>query len=172
MNLQSIARASTSARAMAAGLVLSAGGTAFVVTNEGGSHQRVYLDSVGLPTVCVGHMDRSLTVGDIYSQSDCDRFFLQDTSASVRAVKRLVKVPLHQSEFDTLVDFVFQFGEGAFARSTLLVYVNQGRYDLAAKEFPKWRFAGGKDCKVRKSNCYGVYDRALRRAALFTSEHQ
>lgn len=171
MNLQSMSRLPKAVRAVAAGLVLSAGGTAFVVNNEGGARQRVYLDSVGLPTVCVGHMDRSMVVGALYTRSDCDKLFALDSLNAVQAVRRLVRVPLYQSEFDALVDFVFQFGEGAFARSTLLAHINARRYDLAALEFAKWRFAGGKDCKIRANGCYGVYDRSLRRATLFTSEH-
>lgn len=152
-------------------LTLSGAGAGFIVMNEG-SHQRVYLDSVGYPTVCVGHMDKTMVVGTLYTQAQCDKFFLDDTDIAIRTVRTLVKVKLYQSEFDTLVDFVIQYGPGRFAKSTLLKQINAGNYALAALEFTKWRFAGGKDCKIRKNNCYGVYDRALRRATLFVSEHE
>lgn len=43
-----------------------------------------------------------------------------------------------------LVSFVFNVGEGQFKRSTMLRLLNQGKYDAAANEFPKWKFDNGK----------------------------
>lgn len=36
-----------------------------------GFHQEVYNDPVGLPTVCVGRMDRSLKLGQKFSIEEC-----------------------------------------------------------------------------------------------------
>jgi len=60
------------------------------------------------------------------------------------AVNRLVKVELTQNQFDMLVSFVFNVGEGQFKRSTLLRLLNQGDYEGAANELPKWKFDNGK----------------------------
>ena len=62
----------------------------------------------------------------------------QDTQAAADAVNRLVTVPLKQPEFDALVDFVFNLGIGAFARSTMLKDINAGNFAAAAMQFPLW----------------------------------
>ena len=69
---------------------------------------------------------------------------MMDMTYAAQAVDRLVKVPLTQNQFDALVSFVFNIGDGAFAASTLLRYLNKGRYQEAAVEFMRWIHAGGK----------------------------
>jgi lysozyme len=61
------------------------------------------------------------------------------------AVNRLVKVPLAQNQFDALVSFMFNIGEGAFERSTLLKKLNRGEYIAVPGELMKWTKAGGKE---------------------------
>lgn len=60
-----------------------------------------------------------------------------------RAVTRLVRVPLTDGQFGALVSFAFNLGAGRLQSSSLLRHVNNGRFDLAAEEFPKWVMAGG-----------------------------
>jgi lysozyme len=71
-------------------------------------------------------------------------YFRQDLVKFENAVKRRVEVELEQEQFDALVSFVYNVGEGNFARSTLLKKLNKGDFEGAAKEFPKWRRSGGK----------------------------
>lgn len=60
------------------------------------------------------------------------------------AVNRYVSVPLQQNQFDALVDFCYNAGAGNLRTSTLLKYVNSGKFELAAEEFGKWVMGGGK----------------------------
>ena len=53
-------------------------------------------------------------------------------------------VPLTQNEFDTLADFAFNAGCGAFAGSTMLKLLNAGNYAGAAGQFELWDHAAGK----------------------------
>jgi lysozyme len=66
---------------------------------------------------------------------DADRF--------ERAVNRLVRVALGQGQFDALVSFAFNVGEGALAASTLLKKVNLSDFEGAAAEFDRWTRAAG-----------------------------
>lgn len=59
------------------------------------------------------------------------------------AVHHLVAVRLDRSEYDALVDFVYNLGIDAFARSTLLRKLNAEDYAGAAAEFDRWVQANG-----------------------------
>jgi GH24 family phage-related lysozyme (muramidase) len=60
------------------------------------------------------------------------------------AVRRLVKVPLAAYQYDALVSFCYNCGEGNLAKSTLLKKVNNKEFEAAAQEFKKWNKGGGK----------------------------
>lgn len=130
-------------RALVTALSLSVSGLSLIQKHEGLSFG-VYLDPVGLPTVCWGHMDMRLKVGTQYSRASCEAFLKEDSQTAQEAIRDLVKVPLTQNQFDALVSLVFNIGRPAFSRSTLLRKLNQEDYLGAAKEFPRWVFAGGK----------------------------
>jgi len=76
------------------------------------------------------------------------------------AVDELVKVPLTQGQFDALTDFTYNCGVGNFKSSTLLKLVNQGDFEHAVQEFPKWVRGGGKVLP-------GLVKRRLLEAGLF-----
>jgi GH24 family phage-related lysozyme (muramidase) len=73
-----------------------------------------------------------------------------------------VKVSVTQNQFDALVDFVFNLGQGKFAGSTLLRGLNAGDFSGAAAEFVKWDHAGGQVVP-------GLLRRRLAEAQLFQS---
>jgi lysozyme len=54
------------------------------------------------------------------------------------AVKRLVKVPISQNQFDAITSLVYNIGQTAFAHSTLLKLLNNMDYDGTAKQFLAW----------------------------------
>lgn len=56
------------------------------------------------------------------------------------ALDALIRVPVNQGMYDALVSFVFNIGALKFKHSTLLNRLNQGAYELAADEFPKWKY--------------------------------
>lgn len=107
----------------------------------------VYKDSIGLPTVGIGHLIKpsdNLKVGDRITQEEAMRLFKEDAATAVSAVERLVKVLLTENQKIALVSFVFNLGANALAKSTLLKYLNSGQIPEAADQFAKWVYAGGR----------------------------
>jgi lysozyme len=79
-----------------------------------------------------------------WTKEACDDAFLDDMAGFEDAVRRLVKVELEPWQFDALVSFTYNCGEGNLQKSTLLKKVNAGDFEGAALEFQKWNKGGGK----------------------------
>ena len=108
-----------------------------------GCKLRAYQDSVGIWTIGVGHTGPDVCAGATVSDQEAISLLQMDLHEAEEAVERLVTAPLSQNEFDALVSFTFNLGEGNLRKSTLLKYLNQMRYEDAANEFPRWNRAGG-----------------------------
>lgn len=103
-----------------------------------------YLDTGGVWTIGVGHTGPEVVKGLRATEEQVREWLVEDVEEAEDAVNRLVKVELNQNQFDMLVSFVFNVGEGQFKRSTMLRLLNKGDYEAAANEFPKWKFDNGK----------------------------
>jgi lysozyme len=124
---------------------ISAGGMELLKRSEG-FRNRVYLDVAGLATIGYGHrLLHSESFPDGIDSVQASELLAADVRDAEQAVERMVKVPLAQSQFDALVDFVFNLGAGRFATSTLLKCLNAGRYDEAVKELLRWNRAAGQE---------------------------
>lgn len=84
------------------------------------------------------------SLGDRITETQATALLRRDVSDAEIAVNRLVTAPLTQGQFDALVSFVFNVGEGQFKSSTLLRLLNAGDYKGAAAQFDRWRFNDGK----------------------------
>jgi lysozyme len=117
-----------------------------------GFRERMYLDLAGFQTIGFGHR---LLPGESYpsgiSFAQGEAILAGDLRAAEAAIERLVQVPLKQGQFDALVDFVFNLGAGRLASSTLLRYLNQGKYDSAAWQLLAWDHVGMREVASLKS---------------------
>lgn len=108
-----------------------------------GLRLEAYQDGAGIWTVGYGHAT-NVHKGDTISQHRADLLLEADLAEAENAVSRLVKVPLTDNQFAALVSFVFNVGEGAFERSTMLKKLNEDGYELVPGYLKCWVFAGGK----------------------------
>ena len=108
-----------------------------------GLYLKAYRCPAGVPTIGYGHT-AGVAMGQTITQQQADDYLRRDVRQFERAVARLVTVPLTQGQFDALVSFAFNLGEGALAQSTLLRLLNAGDYAGAAAQFDRWNKAGGR----------------------------
>lgn len=137
------------------GLRLSSEGGALVRSFEGcltptdttKTKFRPYVCPAGVLTIGWGHTNdngRKFKPGDIWTRGECDAEFRADMQRFEAAVRRRVKVELTQHQFDALVSFTYNCGEGNLAKSSLLRKVNVGDFKGAASAFALWNRGGGR----------------------------
>ena len=108
-----------------------------------GLYLKAYRCPAGVPTIGYGHT-AGVAMGQTITQQQADDYLRRDVRQFERAVARLVTVPMTQGQFDALVSFAFNLGEGTLAQSTLLRLLNAGDYAGAAAQFDRWNKAGGR----------------------------
>lgn len=108
-----------------------------------GLRLKAYKCPAGVWTVGYGHT-RGVTSSTEISQSMADLFLLDDIRPLERYINKL-GINFRQGQFDALVSFLFNLGEGNFNKSTLKKKILAGGNDEdIAAEFKKWNKAGGK----------------------------
>lgn len=113
--------------------------------DSAGPALNAYWDPTGnVWTIGYGHTGPEVKEGLVWTTQQCIAALAADVSWASVAVNHLVTRDISQSQFDALVDFVFNEGVGSFAKSTLLEYVNEGNLQGAEAEFGKWVYSGGK----------------------------
>ena len=108
-----------------------------------GCRLAAYPDTGGVWTIGYGHT-HGVHEDMICTREQADAWLREDIQAAADAVNQLLKISLKQSEFDALVDFVFNLGSGTFARSTMLKDLNAGNLAAAALQFPLWDHDAGR----------------------------
>lgn len=159
-------------RTAIASLFVSASALVGLVVHEG------YTDSAIIPT----KGDRATVGYGMTFHSDGSPVKLGDTTTPVKAlqrtlayiqkdetrIKQCVTAPLHQIEYDTLLNFSYQYGITRLCNSSMVKLANQGDYIGSCKAYLQYRFAAGYDCSTlyngqKNKRCWGVYSRQLER---------
>ena len=113
-----------------------------LIINFEGLRLEPYIDAAGFWTVGYGHLLKEkckpITV------MEAEDLLLKDVKYASMVVNKYVSVPLRQHEFDALVSFIFNVGEGRFRSSTLRRKLNRGEFFEVPKEFRRWVYAGGR----------------------------
>ena len=135
---------------------ISQAGKDLIISFEG-IRLQAYKCPAGVWTIGVGSTQPPVSPGEEITKKEAMDRFDRDLVKFEKAVDRLVTVPLTQNQFDALVSFTFNVGEGALAKSTLLKKLNAGNYDAVPAELMKWTRGGGKELpglvRRRRAEC-------------------
>jgi|GEM_PF-3200652 len=108
-----------------------------LIKDAEGYRSEAYKCDSGQYTVGWGHR-RGVEANEVITEEQAEIYLQEDINEAIKYIYAYVKVPLTQGQFDALVSFVFNCGAGNFKESTLLRLVNEGNYEAAANEFPRW----------------------------------
>ncbi len=108
-----------------------------------GCKLEAYQDQGGVWTIGYGSTS-NVVAGMTIDQQEADTRLRAKTAQVTMLISRLVKVDLTQNKFDALVIFVYNIGDGAFEKSTMLKLLNNKSYLAAADQFDVWNHVGGK----------------------------
>lgn len=103
---------------------------------------KAYRCPAGIWTIGYGHT-RGVRQGDTCTEIEAENFLKEDLCTAEAVVSR--ECPgVRQSQFDALVSFVFNCGEGNFLKSTLLKCVKANPDNLNIRyEFSRWTKSNG-----------------------------
>jgi lysozyme len=139
-----------------AALALSAAALVGIVTYEGYTDSAVIPVPGDVPTIGFGTTD-GVKMGDRTTPVAALGRALKDIQTYEGAVKRCVRVPLYQHEYDAYISLSYNIGPTAFCNSTLVRKLNNLDYEGACKEVLRWDKFQGKPLRgltIRRQSEY------------------
>jgi lysozyme len=155
-------------RTAAAVLVVSAGAFVDLTSEEGYTNEAVIPVKGDVPTYGFGMTKRQdgspVRMGDRTTPVRAMRDSLAHIQKDEAVLRRCVKAPLYQGEWDLLVDHAYQYGPGKTCGSRIVAETNAGRYVGACEAYLDWKFVARYDCSTPgNKRCSGVWKRSLER---------
>ena len=151
-------------RTLVAALSLSAAGFVGILERED-YREKAYADPTygwSVPTVGFGSTD-GVKQGDSLKVVPAIQRALSDASKFEGALKKCVKVPLNQVEYDLYVNLSYNIGSGAFCSSTLVKRLNNKDYQGACNAILMWNQSNGQDCSAPGNrSCSGLWKDRLK----------
>ena len=151
-------------RTLIAALVLSAAGLVGIAVDEGYTSRAVPdpVKGTKVPTIGFGTTG-GVKMGDTTTPVKALQRKLTDVQGYEGALKKCVKVPLHQHEYDAFINLAYNIGPSAFCSSTVVKRLNALDYPGACQAIAMWRFVGDVDCSVPgNQQCAGLWARRLK----------
>jgi GH24 family phage-related lysozyme (muramidase) len=128
---------------MRGGMTINQDGVNLIKSFEG-MELEAYLDAVGVWTIGYGHT-QGVYEGMTITEAQAEELLRKDLAEFESAVSEAVQVSINDNQFSALVSFTFNLGAGSLFESTLLKLLNQGDFQGAADQFPRWNKAGGQE---------------------------
>lgn len=119
-------------RSIVAALAFSASGLVGLAGYEWYTDRAVIPVPGDRPTIGFGTTE-GVKIGDTITPPVALARALRDVQKFEGAIKRCVKVPLYQYEYDAYIQLVYNIGEAKFCNSTLVRELNAGRYASACQ---------------------------------------
>ena len=120
-----------------------------------GYSSKVYLDTMGLPTVGVGHMNKNMVVGSVYTPRQIDDLFVQDIANAVKIVDSL-KLNLDEVRYRVLCNLCFNLGNKIMQFQHFLAACRQQDYVTAANELRNSAWFGQVGLHRGSETCYAI----------------
>lgn len=114
-----------------------------------GDELKAYKDSVGVWTISRG-VTKDVTEGMTITQEQSDKMTADELDYRAVKLKKLIKVPVHQYEWDANMLLAWNIGIGNYAKSTVLKRLNAKRYKESCDAFLMWKYAGGKPILLKR----------------------
>jgi len=110
-----------------------------------GTRLQSYKDIGGVLTVCTGHTGPDVTVGKVYSPSQCAALTQQDAQIAASGVLKVSPQLLyHPVQLASAVSFSYNVGVGTYDKSSVARDFNAGNFTLACNDLLKYTYADGK----------------------------
>lgn len=127
-----------------------------LIANAEGLEHHAFQHPGDVPTICLGRT-KGVTMDMVADDATCAKMLVEDGSWAAAAVDKHVKVEIPDTMRAALIDFIYNKGETAFARSTMLKKINAGDLKGACEEFDNWvcgPVTAGKGVRDPKEKCY------------------
>ena len=108
-----------------------------------GLELEAYKCAAGVWTIGYGHI-KDVKEGDEISKAEADEMLVHEIEEYENYVNTAVNVPLSQNQFDAIVSWVFNLGNGNLQASTMLKVINSGDHAGVPAQIKRWNKAGGK----------------------------
>lgn len=135
-----------------------------------GNHTRAYRDGSGIWTICRGATKvggKPVEQGMTLTKAKCDQVNAIERDRALAWVEKNIHVPLTEPQKAGIASFCpYNIGPGNCFPSTFYKRINVGDRKGACEAIRWWIKDGGKDCRIRASNCYGQVSRRDQESAL------
>ena len=161
-----------SPRVAVGALTLSFAAGVALLMDEGFTDRAVVPVKGDVPTVAFGMTERPdgspVRMGDTATPVQGLRRSQAYLARAEQRVKACLKAPLHQAEYDTMIDFSYQYGQASLCKSSIVARANAGDYAGSCRTYLDYRFVKGYDCSTtingqRNRVCWGVWRRSKER---------
>jgi lysozyme len=109
---------------------------------------KVYLDSVGVKTICYGQTaDDGANFSKVYTKAECEQMLGTDLVKYDLMVHTCIHDPIPTHREAALVSFTFNLGRGALCGGLIPRYLNAGNIVAGCGAFLRYNHAGGRVLK-------------------------
>ena len=108
-----------------------------------GLELEAYKCAAGVWTIGYGHI-KGVHEGMNITEDTANKMLMEELVEYENYIDQAVTVPLAQCQYDAMVSWVYNLGNGNLTSSTLLKVLNSGDYDGVPAQMMRWNKAGGK----------------------------